>query len=161
MATAFRLLRRIDVEPMLRTLEGGHRESGQPFDEAGAREWLRGLIGNPGAGCAWLIERDGMPVGCAILAFGAEQSQPRRAYVTGLYVEPRLRGRGIGDLALALLRSVGSAHERRVEAHDVAGEQKLPRIPVARPVLPPPVVLNPERSANVGYASFAAQGSAT
>jgi ribosomal protein S18 acetylase RimI-like enzyme len=62
------------------------------------------LLGDPGLGGVWLIERDGAVVGFAIVTFGYDlEFGGRDAFLTELWVDPPARAGGAGGAALELL----------------------------------------------------------
>jgi ribosomal protein S18 acetylase RimI-like enzyme len=65
---------------------------------------LERLLCDPGLGGAWLVERDRVPIGYAIVTFGYDlEFGGRDAYLTELWIDPPARGDGAGGAALALL----------------------------------------------------------
>lgn len=62
------------------------------------------LLGDPGLGGVWMIERDGAVIGYAIVTFGYDlEFGGRDAYLTELWIDPPARGGGAGGEALRLL----------------------------------------------------------
>ena len=127
MATAFRLIGPRDVEQILQALQDSHAETGEPFAADRASAWLYSLLEDREGAPLWLIEQNGTFAGFAMLDYRPELD-PRRAYVTGLYIRPGLRGTGLGPTALELLREVARASGWRLMEHDVARENKVPRV---------------------------------
>ncbi|HEX9893608.1 MAG TPA: GNAT family N-acetyltransferase [Gemmatimonadales bacterium] len=127
MATAFRLIGSHDIDQILQALRDGHAETGEPFAADRASAWLYSLLEDPETAPLWLIERNGAFAGFAMLHLAPDLS-PRRAYVTGLYINPGLRGTGLGPTALSLLRDVARASGWKLMEHDVALEAKVPRV---------------------------------
>jgi ribosomal protein S18 acetylase RimI-like enzyme len=78
---------------------------------------LARLLGDPGIGEVWLIERDGAAIGYAIATFGYDlEFGGRDAVLTELWIDPPERGRGAASAALRLIapelraRGVGALH---------------------------------------------------
>ncbi|MGE5185650.1 MAG: N-acetyltransferase family protein [Acidobacteriota bacterium] len=62
---------------------------------------LHRLLESPELGGAWLIERDGAPVGYAIATYGYDlEFGGRDAYLTELWIDEPERGRGAATAAL-------------------------------------------------------------
>jgi ribosomal protein S18 acetylase RimI-like enzyme len=65
------------------------------------RAALRLLVGSPEVGTAYLIERDGRPIGHAIVTDGFDlEYDGRDAYLTELWIDPEARGGGAASEAL-------------------------------------------------------------
>jgi ribosomal protein S18 acetylase RimI-like enzyme len=91
------------AELLLRTLALNAHE-GIAVDPQVLAAALDCLLGDPGLGGAWLIERDGAVVGYAIVTFGYDlEFGGRDAYLTELWIDPPERGGGAGGEALRLL----------------------------------------------------------
>lgn len=73
---------------------------------------------------SWVIERAGRAVGYLVLAYADHTSDAKRAYVSGLYVEPEERGKGVGARALQFAGDVGRTFGLTVYSNGVAGEDK-------------------------------------
>jgi GNAT superfamily N-acetyltransferase len=62
------------------------------------------LLRDPGIGRAWLIERDRVAIGYAVVTFGYDlEFGGRDAFLTEFWIDPPARGAGAGSGALALL----------------------------------------------------------
>lgn len=62
------------------------------------------LLRDPSLGQAWLLERDRIAIGYAIVTFGYDlEFGGRDAYLTELWIDPPARGEGAGTAALRLL----------------------------------------------------------
>jgi len=62
------------------------------------------LLRDASIGGVWIIERDGAPIGYAIVTFGYDlEFGGRDAYLTELWIDPPARGGGAGAAALGLL----------------------------------------------------------
>lgn len=65
---------------------------------------LRRLLAEREIGGCWLVERDGAPIGYAIVTFGYDlEFGGRDSYLTELWIDPEARGQGAGTAALELL----------------------------------------------------------
>jgi ribosomal protein S18 acetylase RimI-like enzyme len=65
---------------------------------------LRKLLAAPELGRLWLVERDGEPVGYAMVTFGYDlEFSGRDAWLTELWIDDDARGGGAGQAVLALL----------------------------------------------------------
>jgi ribosomal protein S18 acetylase RimI-like enzyme len=104
------------TELLPRTLALNTHE-GIAFDPAALEAALVRLLGDPGLGAVWLIERNGAAIGYAIVTFGYDlEFGGRDAYLTELWIDPPARGDGAGGAALQLLtpkllaRGIGALH---------------------------------------------------
>lgn len=74
---------------------------------------LRHLLGDPGLGGVWLVERDGAPIGYAIVTFGYDlEFAGRDAWLTEMWIDADARGCGAGAAALDAL-------DRELRVHGV------------------------------------------
>jgi ribosomal protein S18 acetylase RimI-like enzyme len=72
--------------------------------EAALEGALRRLLGDPSLGGVWLVERDGAPIGYAIVTFGYDlEFAGRDAWLTEIWIDESARGNGAGSAALAAL----------------------------------------------------------
>ncbi len=72
---------------------------------------LATLLGDPGVGGVWLVERGGVSIGYAIVTFGYDlEFGGRDAVLTELWIDPEARGGGAGGAALELLAPALRAH---------------------------------------------------
>ena len=134
MATMFRLCGPRDAATLELDLAQWHRDEGQRFDPAGARAGVTRFLNDSQLGHVWLIEQAGRPIGYVVLTFSHPvQSSPPRAYVSGLYLVPGHRGRGIGRLALRLMEDVGRSLWVRVTHFGAEGENKHAQVLFRRP----------------------------
>ena len=125
MATTYRLLGPGDLDRLCRLLTEWHQREGRSFDPANARRHLARLLGDSRVGHAWIIEQHDAPAGYAVLTFSrtAAGLQPR-AYLTGLYLIPELRGQGIGRRTECFVREIGAWLRVPVHSFETASEQK-------------------------------------
>lgn len=73
---------------------------------------------------SWVIERAGRAVGYLVLSYADSADAARRAYISGLFVEPEERGKGIGAKAMQFAGDVGRTFGMRVYSIGVASEDK-------------------------------------
>jgi GNAT superfamily N-acetyltransferase len=106
MAASVRPAGSSDLELLLGLHEEFSREDGVAFEAANARATLAGLLREPSLGGAWIIEREGQPVGYFILCFGYSiEFRGRDAFLDEIYVRPDARGRGLAGQALEVARA--------------------------------------------------------
>ena len=79
---------------------------------------------DPSLFLAWIIERAGRAVGYLVLSYAGSAAEARRAYVSGLYLEPEARGKGLGPRALQFAGEVGRAFGLKIYSAGVANEDK-------------------------------------
>ncbi|MFN0179233.1 MAG: GNAT family N-acetyltransferase [Gemmatimonadales bacterium] len=79
---------------------------------------------DPARFLAWVIERADRTVGYLVLSYADGDAPDRRAYVSGLYLEPEERGKGIGATALRFAADVGRTLKLRIYSVGVSGEDK-------------------------------------
>jgi GNAT superfamily N-acetyltransferase len=79
---------------------------------------------DPARFLAWVIERADRTVGYLVLSYHGNDAPERRAYVSGLYVEPEERGKGIGATAMRFAADVGRTLKVRIYSAGVIGEDK-------------------------------------
>lgn len=72
----------------------------------------------------WIIERAGRAVGYLVLSYADSPDEARRAYVSGLYLEPEARGMGVGPRALQFAAEAGRAFGLKIYSAGVANEDK-------------------------------------
>lgn len=90
-----------DILPRTRALNA---HEGITIDPAALEAALTRLLAEPSHGHVWVIERDGGPIGYAIVTFGYDlEFSGRDAWLTELWIDPDQRGTGAGTQALALL----------------------------------------------------------
>src|SRR5688500_3517417 len=111
------------------------------------REAMRDLIGSPSIGGAWVISRDGVTIGYAIVTFGFDlEFAGRDAWMTELWIDEAHRRTGAGAAAIELLvpelkqRDVGALHlQVRPEnpakrLYERVGFEASPRIVMTRTI---------------------------
>jgi ribosomal protein S18 acetylase RimI-like enzyme len=93
-----------DLAELLPRTRALNAHEGIAIDPAALEAALAHLLREPSLGCAWLVERDGAPIGYAIVTFGYDlEFAGRDAYLTELWIDPPARGGGAGSEALRLL----------------------------------------------------------
>ena len=104
-----------DVPALVALMTSFYAEADFPLPAAPAARAFEALLTDPRLGGAWLAEREGTPVGHAVLTacFSMEYGG-LRAFIDDLYVRPEARGRGVGAALLAAARD--SAMTRGVRA---------------------------------------------
>ena len=93
-----------DLAALLPRTRALNAHEGIALDPAALEAGLDHLLRDPGLGGAWLVERDRVAVGYAIVTFGYDlEFGGRDAYLTELWIDPPARGEGAGTAALGLL----------------------------------------------------------
>lgn len=93
-----------DLAELLPRTRALNAHEGIAIDPVVLEAALRRLLGDPGIGGVWLVERDGSSIGYAIVTFGYDlEFGGRDAYLTELWIDPAARGEGAGSAALRLL----------------------------------------------------------
>lgn len=101
---ALRLATLDDLAELLPRTRALNAHEGIAIDPAVLEAALGRLLGDPGLGGVWLVERDGAAVGYAIVTFGYDlEFGGRDAVLTELWIDPPARGNGAGSAALGLL----------------------------------------------------------
>jgi len=90
-----------DILPRTRKLND---HEGIAVSDADLERALRRLLGDPSLGGVWLVERDDVLVGYAIVTYGYDlEFAGRDAWLTELWIDDTARGSGTGAEALRLL----------------------------------------------------------
>jgi ribosomal protein S18 acetylase RimI-like enzyme len=115
-STTLRLARATDSRRLLEMMADFSVGEGITPDPRRLRTALSRLLRERDLGRVWLILESGELVGYAVLTFGYDlEFMGRDAFLTELYVNKELRGRGIGRRALALIeRQAVGLHARAV-----------------------------------------------
>ena len=93
-----------DTDAIVAMMEEYYQFDQLPWDEAGARTALHGLISDPHAGRVWLICPADEIVGYVALTLGYSlEYKGRDAFVDEIYLRESHRGRGLGKQALAMV----------------------------------------------------------
>jgi ribosomal protein S18 acetylase RimI-like enzyme len=106
-ALALRQATLADLAAVLPRTAALNAHEGIALEPAALEAALARLLGDPGLGGAWLIERDGQAIGYAIVTFGYDlEFGGRDAVLTELWIDPDARGGGAGGEVLELLAPV-------------------------------------------------------
>jgi ribosomal protein S18 acetylase RimI-like enzyme len=93
-----------DLAQLLPRTRALNDHEGIAISEAHLERALRGLLEEPGLGRVWLVERDGLAIGYAIVTFGYDlEFAGRDAWLTELWIDETARSGGAGAAALGLL----------------------------------------------------------
>lgn len=96
-----------DRELLIALMRGLYEAEHMAFDEARAARTLDGLLADPSQGRAWMVERDGQPIGYAVLTLGYSlEFGGRFALLDELFIQEEHRGAGVGRRALARIAEV-------------------------------------------------------
>src|SRR5215510_6492259 len=100
-----------DIEALIVMMRELYAHDGlAPFDEAGARRALLGVLGDDALGRVFLILLANEIAGYAVLTFSYSlEFHGRDAFVDELYLRDEYRGQGIGKRALRFLTEVCAA----------------------------------------------------
>jgi len=95
-----------DLERLLPLVRELWEHEEMPWHETGTPAALARLLGDDSVGRVWIAEDAGRPIGYLALCFGYSlEYLGRDAFVDELYVEPSLRGSGLGAQLLALVEA--------------------------------------------------------
>lgn len=104
-----------DRDLLLSLIQGLYATEHIPFDPNRSARALGDLLADPSLGRVWMIERDGRPVGYAVVALGYSlEFGGRFALLDELFIQEEHRGQGVGRQALA--RVAEACRELRLEA---------------------------------------------
>lgn len=98
-----------DIETLLQLMQGLQRDDpwSVPFREEEVRESVRELIVSPSAGRVLLICDADLCIGYLVLSFDFSlEYGGKNAWIDELFVQPELRGKGIGSKALEFAAQV-------------------------------------------------------
>lgn len=117
-----------DLPALLPRTRALNDHEGIQIGDAELEAALRRLLETPELGGAWSIERDGEPIGYAIVTYGYDlEFGGRDAYLTELWIDEPERGRGAATSALA-----GLAPELRARGVHALHLQVRPENPALR-----------------------------
>jgi ribosomal protein S18 acetylase RimI-like enzyme len=92
-----------DLAVLQRLVRAYYAEVGSAFDERRQCAALARLVGGDALGRGWLVRLDGRVVGYIVLTWSFSlESGGLDGYIDELFLEPEVRGRGIGTRVLAL-----------------------------------------------------------
>lgn len=90
-------MRADEVDAVLALCRAFCVEDGRPYDARRVGDGLTGLLGRPHLGTTLVLRREGRPVGYAVVTLGwSLESGGLDALLDEVYVEPGLRGAGVG-----------------------------------------------------------------
>ena len=135
-----------DVARLLKFIRAYYKYEGMPFDRKGIASGLAFLLKSPSTGGAWLILKDGEPVGYLVLTFAFDlEFGGRQAILNDLYISAPHRRMGIGTTVLAQIEEFcKSSGVRAIELHvtirnisvvsfyGAAGFKEYGRIPMSK-----------------------------
>jgi len=99
-----------DAPRLCRMLAAFNRLEQIEWDESVGAPALRRLIAEPSLGFVGIVESDGRAGGYFIVTWGYDlEWGGRDAFLTDLYLEPELRGRGVGRYVMAAIEGVARA----------------------------------------------------
>jgi GNAT superfamily N-acetyltransferase len=130
-----------DVPGLLSRSRALQDHEGIEISETALELAMREMLADPQLGCVFMIEDEGVAVGYAFLAFSFDlEFAGREAWLTELYIDDAVRGRGAGAFALAALepelrrRGVHAFHLQVREEnparrlYERAGMKRVPRL---------------------------------
>jgi GNAT superfamily N-acetyltransferase len=130
-----------DLSAILPRVRALNSQEDIAIDDAELEAALRRLLAEPSLGGVWLVERDGRPIGHAVVTYGYDlEFGGRDAYLTELWVDEPERGKGAGAATLAALdrelrdRDVRALHlgvrpeNPAVRLYERAGFAHVPRV---------------------------------
>jgi ribosomal protein S18 acetylase RimI-like enzyme len=122
-----------------------NRVEGIAIDDATLEIALRRLLGDPTLGGIWLVTRDDIAIGHAVVTYGYDlEFGGRDSFLTELWIDPAERGRGAATATLALLepelraRDVRALHlgvrpdNPAIRLYERAGFERSPRVVMTR-----------------------------
>ncbi|HEX8313273.1 MAG TPA: GNAT family N-acetyltransferase [Chthoniobacteraceae bacterium] len=119
MSLRFQLLTRERLLETLGLVEEFYREERLPFDLPIISRSLQELLAAPESGRLWLLESDEQTIGYFLLTSGfILEFGGRQYFLDEFYVQPHLRGRGLGTLAIGFIEGLCRAegvHVLRLE----------------------------------------------
>ena len=134
-----------DVSLILPRTRALNDHEGIAVTDAALEDALRRLLADPSLGGVWLVERDGAPIGYAIVTFGYDlEFAGRDAWLTEMWIDEAARSQGAGAAALAALDPALRAHGVRalhlqvrpdnpaVRVYERAGFAPVPRTIMTR-----------------------------
>jgi ribosomal protein S18 acetylase RimI-like enzyme len=129
MTLTFRIAEPGDLATLLQFMAEYYACDHLPFDEAGARSAVAGLLAEPSLGAAWLMHHGETVMGYVVVLFGYSlEYHGHAATLDEIYLRPEYRGQGFGSLALRFVedfcrgRGIRSLH-LEVERDNTRAEQ--------------------------------------
>jgi ribosomal protein S18 acetylase RimI-like enzyme len=116
MVTTIDPVRAADADALLRLARAFHAEDGHPLDAGGEAAILE-IVGGEKLARAWLVRRDGEPVGYVVITLGYSiEYGGRDGFIDDLYIAPAARGQGLAPtlldfaIAQAVELGIGTLH---------------------------------------------------
>jgi ribosomal protein S18 acetylase RimI-like enzyme len=134
-----------DVPTLMPRTRALQDHEGIEISDAALESALRQLLADASLGVVWMIERDGVACGYALVCFSFDlEFGGREGWLTELFIDDEARGSGAGSFALAALetelraRGVRAYHLQvreenpAVRLYERAGFKKVPRMIMSR-----------------------------
>ncbi len=103
-----------DIAALLTMMEPFNSFEQTPWDEQAKARALKTLLRDPTLGVVGLLEANDGPVGYFVLTWGYDlEWDGRDAFLTELFIEPHVRGHGLGNQAMAHLEAVARNYGAR------------------------------------------------
>ncbi len=141
MAFALRPATLADVPALLPRSRALQDHEGIAISDAALEQAMREMLADPDLGCVFVIEDDGRDVGYAFLSYSFDlEFAGREAWLTELFIDDAVRGRGAGAFALAAIepelraRGVRAFHLQvreenpALRLYERAGMRRVPRL---------------------------------
>lgn len=117
-----------DLERLLGSMARFNQLEGITWSAESCRPALRTLLGNRSLGVVVLVVEGAARIGYAVLTWGFDlEWAGREAWLTELFLEPEVRGRGLGRGVLALLEQLAVAEGARAMHLLVREENEVAR----------------------------------
>jgi GNAT superfamily N-acetyltransferase len=121
-----------DIPAIVRMMDIFNREEDIPYTLAGLEKSVANLLANPAWGGLLIADVGGVPSGYALYSYGFDiEFGGRLAVLNELFVLPRHRGKGIGQVLLgeaeARVRAAGAHTFELIVRRENAGAQMLYR----------------------------------
>jgi ribosomal protein S18 acetylase RimI-like enzyme len=98
---SFRIAVASDGDALVALMRAFYAHESIPFDEAVARRAMDALLRDPTLGRVWIVQDGARPAGYVALTLGwSLEYGGRDAFLDELFLDPSLRGRGLGDRAV-------------------------------------------------------------
>ncbi len=95
-----------DLQLVLPRTRALNAHEGIAISEPKREAALRELLADPALGCVWLVEREGVAIGYAIVTFGYDlEFAGREGWLTELWIDADARASGAGSEALRLVEA--------------------------------------------------------
>lgn len=130
-----------DVPALLPRSRALQDHEGIEISDVALEQAMREMLANPNLGCVFVIDDDGRDVGYAFLSFSFDlEFGGREAWLTELFIDDAVRGRGAGAFTLAAIepelraRGVHAYHLQvreqnpALRLYERAGMKRVPRL---------------------------------